>query len=460
MLEEDIDEWPQTLKVIQYAMNTFRTKDLPYSPYQIVYGKQPQNDYITQIQLENNYQPEIMDETTYEELREFQQRIQYQRNLLARIHKDIKQQNVDRANKKRKQKQHQVGDKVLLIDEWERENKLLKTLHGPFEVTKVIDDNHYDILVKGKKKKYNTHRIRPFYERSTTTSVIQKILEKGGEVQLHNMWYKKTEQLIHKGIKSFLPQLKQEFYSNEFDINKTTENFKNLLHTLKRKATETTNDTHKRRKYTQIATGESQERQPNRNANLEVQFCAQIQQQHRTGQRVPIGRLTNSAPRTMQRTNQPNTLIQMFKIDMTTDLSSWTPEDSNSVTYYKHSFALVYDEGLQSILIGKILDNDNPKTQQVRLHLYGTTDNEVSYLTEWYPTVTIDETTHLLLNKDKTNFQEPRTLRVSKDNVSLVFDHLLKNRLPGKAIQYINAQAVEATLNEEIIPQDLGEHQH
>jgi len=220
MLEAAKDQWPQALKSIQYAMNTFRSKDLPFSPYQIIYGKQPQNDYITQIQIQKDYQPEVMDDVSYDELQEFQKQLQIQRNLLAQIHKDLKQSQVDRANANRIKQIYKKGDLVLVIDEWERQNKLLKELHGPFTVIRKINDEHYVIRTTKAEKIYNTFRLRRYYPREET-NIIQSILSTtGNSPDVNKTLSHRQEQCLSRSSKKFLPIIKQGIGNTGFDVEK------------------------------------------------------------------------------------------------------------------------------------------------------------------------------------------------------------------------------------------------
>ncbi|CAA7026137.1 unnamed protein product [Microthlaspi erraticum] len=162
LIKKNLKSWDECLPHIEFAYNHAVHSASKFSPFEIVYGFKPISP-LDLMPLPLSERLSTDGKHKAETVRKIHE--QARRNIEAKT-----KQYAQQANKGRKEMIFEVGDKVwihLRKERFpaERKSKLMPRIDGPFEITRRINNNSYQIDLQGKyniSSSFNVTDLSPF----------------------------------------------------------------------------------------------------------------------------------------------------------------------------------------------------------------------------------------------------------------------------------------------------------
>ena len=164
--EEQPKQWDRYIPALLFAYRETVQESTGFSPFQLLYGRHVRGPLSILRQL---WTKDIQDDevrTTYQYVVDLRERLeetcQIVQEQLSKSSKRYKYY----ADMKKKDRQFQQGDEVLLLLPTDN-NKLLMQWKGPFVVTEKINPIDYKVNIDGKVKTYHGNMLMKYHRRQT-----------------------------------------------------------------------------------------------------------------------------------------------------------------------------------------------------------------------------------------------------------------------------------------------------
>jgi transposase InsO family protein len=158
VVNEDSNDWDDFIEYCIFTMNTTRNRATGYSPFELIYGYQAEipSSFKT-MSVRYNY-----DDYIYELKYKLQRAHQLARE------RQLEEKNVNKKfyDRKAKELEIKVGDKVLLLNTSKRgEGRKLQSLYvGPYEVVEIVSETNVKLRIGKKIKVVHKNLIKKFIE--------------------------------------------------------------------------------------------------------------------------------------------------------------------------------------------------------------------------------------------------------------------------------------------------------
>ena len=168
------EEWDLYLPAALFAYREVPQASLGYSPYEVIFGSQPRGPLEL---LRQNWTKEEVEEearTVSKYVQDLRERLHLVRTMAMENLKKARQRQERNYNRRAKDRDLQVGDKVLLLLP-KNTNKLQICWRGPFEVTQKMSDTNYRVKIGNKNKVYHVNLLKRYFERETVGQALVAI---------------------------------------------------------------------------------------------------------------------------------------------------------------------------------------------------------------------------------------------------------------------------------------------
>lgn len=149
----DMRDWPKQLPLVEFSYNCSKNSTTGYAPFEVVYGSVPRQPIDLILP---QFQPAAKEVT--ETLKKVHEHVQ-------RRMQSASEQQVKHANKRRRDVQYKVGDKVLLSSNVflsgmpDKSRKLLRKYFGPFLVLRVPNPVNVVLDLPGRTRMHNRFHV-------------------------------------------------------------------------------------------------------------------------------------------------------------------------------------------------------------------------------------------------------------------------------------------------------------
>jgi len=175
--------WDEYLSFVVFAYNTSVNKSTNYSPFVLLYGREP----LYPIDIRLNY---TFNYDTYENsddyLNKLKQKLSYSTEIAKIFLEKSKENNkIEYENRKGKKLKLKEGDKVLVYTPNTKPGLSSKLTHhyiGPFQIIKKMSETNFLLKMKNKNQIINIDRLKLFIER---VEEVTSEIEDNGEVKLN-----------------------------------------------------------------------------------------------------------------------------------------------------------------------------------------------------------------------------------------------------------------------------------
>ena len=164
-------DWDKYIPALLFAVREVPQESLGFSPFELLYGRSVRGPMTIIREL---WTGEVDDEevkTTYQYVIDLQERFEQTCQMAQENLKGAQQNQKRYYDKKAKNRQFEVGDKVLLLLPTSR-NKLLMQWNGPFTVVEKVGHCDYRIDKNGEIRLYHANLMKAYVERNQTSSVL------------------------------------------------------------------------------------------------------------------------------------------------------------------------------------------------------------------------------------------------------------------------------------------------
>ena len=187
----DHKDWDETLEYVGFAYNTARQESTGYSPFYLLYGREP----VLPIDLElytdaNPLLPQ--EEANKDYASRMASNLKAARLLVSIRMEHVKQRDKKQYDEKHREQQFEAGDLVLVYKPFRKVGKAEKLLHrwlGPFRVVRRTTPVNYEVInLSGKGKTDIVHVVsmKPFTKQiEDDTRETQERAEEESETDIH-----------------------------------------------------------------------------------------------------------------------------------------------------------------------------------------------------------------------------------------------------------------------------------
>ena len=174
-VNETQKNWDTLVAPIEWVMNTAKNETTGYTPFQLVFGRDPLQPLDLALSYEGGENVDSLSEYA-ESVRDW---LDHAREIAKIKVNETHQKEAPRFNFKRDEASYNADDLVLLWKPLHVEglhNKLVKKWCGPFKILRKINEVNYEILHisgKGKPDVVHVERLKPYQERDVTESDIE-----------------------------------------------------------------------------------------------------------------------------------------------------------------------------------------------------------------------------------------------------------------------------------------------
>lgn len=165
MCAERPKDWDKYINPLLFAYREAPQDSTGFSPFELLYGRTVRGPLAILRQL---WTKEISDpniKTTYEYVLDLRNRLEDTLRIAQQNLKDAASRYRHYYNKKARERQMKVGDKVLVMLPTSL-NKLLMMWKGPFVITEKVGSVDYRIDMNGKIKTFHANMLKPYIERT------------------------------------------------------------------------------------------------------------------------------------------------------------------------------------------------------------------------------------------------------------------------------------------------------
>ena len=165
MCHEKPKDWDRYLNALLFAYREVPQESLQFSPFELVYGRQVRGPMtvLKELWTKDIDDPEVR--STYQYVIDLRDRLEATCELARSNLAGASEKNRKYYNKKTKERNMKVGEKVLVLLPTDK-NKLLMQWKGPYTIVEKFGKVDYRIDVNGKIKTFHANLLKRYVDRS------------------------------------------------------------------------------------------------------------------------------------------------------------------------------------------------------------------------------------------------------------------------------------------------------
>ncbi|XP_021345000.1 uncharacterized protein LOC110444964, partial [Mizuhopecten yessoensis] len=164
MCSERPKDWDKYLNALLFAYREVPQESLGFSPFELLYGRTIRGPMMILKELWTKEVPDNEVKTTYQYVMDLRERLDETCELAKEQLRTARVSQRKYYNKKAKDRQLDVNDKVLILLPT-KTNKLLMQWRGPYIVTAKRGPMDYEVDIGGKKKTLHVNMLKKYFEK-------------------------------------------------------------------------------------------------------------------------------------------------------------------------------------------------------------------------------------------------------------------------------------------------------
>ena len=158
------------MNALLFAYREVPQESTGFAPFELLYGRTVRGpmQILRELWTEEVESPEVR--TSYQYVFELRERLEETLELAREGLESAQKKQKRYFDRKAKDRQFKVGDKVLLLRPTDQ-NKLLMQWRGPFIVESRVGLNDYRVMVRGKSKVYHANMLKKYVDREGVSSI-------------------------------------------------------------------------------------------------------------------------------------------------------------------------------------------------------------------------------------------------------------------------------------------------
>ena len=205
---EQPEEWDRLLPAMLFAYREVPQESTHFSPFELLYGRTVKGPMGVLKKLWMEEEASTETRTTAEYITDLRNRIEQTCQIAAENMRMARAKYTRDFNKKAKERQLSVGDKVLVLLP-DKHKRLQLSWKGPFVVTKKVNPVDYKVRIKGKEKTYHLNLMKLYHERAEQEAQVSVIVHE----ELHEEDSKHQAVYYERDVPS-MPLKQTEDYRN------------------------------------------------------------------------------------------------------------------------------------------------------------------------------------------------------------------------------------------------------
>ncbi|XP_033752174.1 uncharacterized protein LOC117335982 [Pecten maximus] len=164
MCSERPKDWDKYLNALLFAYREVPQESLGFSPFELLYGRTIRGPIMILKELWTKEVPDDEVKTTYQYVMDLRERLDETCELAKEQLRTAKISQRKYYNRKAKDRQLDVDDKVLILLPT-KTNKLLMQWRGPYSVTAKKGPMDYEVDMVGKKKTFHVNMLKKYFKK-------------------------------------------------------------------------------------------------------------------------------------------------------------------------------------------------------------------------------------------------------------------------------------------------------
>ena len=165
-------EWDLFLPMILFAYRTSIHEATGYSPFQLLFGRQPKTPFGNFKENILNKQETLL--SPFEFVQNVSEQIDYTNNIVKKTLEIASAKNAESVNKNRHLRTLESDDLVLILLPTGTGHN--KEWYGPYKVIKRLNEVSYTILVDGSQRKYHINTLRKYNQLKADNEILSSLV--------------------------------------------------------------------------------------------------------------------------------------------------------------------------------------------------------------------------------------------------------------------------------------------